>query len=198
MRHAKCYATCKIRGRRSPDESRKGIVMKTGLLLISLAAFSWAQTEKLQTDQNHTEKPIVEKPALPKLPEIKRLASVTWDLSTHKLLWVVEKGIIVNGEFVAGSTQNYAVSPDEAFMEVKDEQRGLGQDEAASLHELLNMLSLYCVESVDWWEHGAASPTGPKTPNATPQKPARVDEQQPEADPPHPAPPTLVAAKGAH
>lgn len=95
----------------------------------------------------------------PKADEFKRLASVTWDLSTHKLVWMVEKGSVVDGEFVPSSKAQYEVSPDESFMAYAGEKRTLGEDEAASLQGLLNLLSLYCVESVVWWDHaGAATP----------------------------------------
>ncbi len=45
----------------------------------------------------------------PKADELKRLASVTWDLSTHRLVWTVEKGNVVNGEFVPSSKVKYEV-----------------------------------------------------------------------------------------
>jgi hypothetical protein len=86
--------------------------------------------------------------------EVKRLSAVTWDLSTHKLVWTVEKGTVVDGEFVPVTKVKYEVSPDEAFMAYAGEKRALGDEEAASLHQLLNVLSVYCAESVVWWEHG--------------------------------------------
>ncbi len=100
------------------------------------------------------------------LGQYKRLASVTWDLDTHKLVWVVQKGIEVNGEFVPKATDRYEVSPSEASWPSKTEKRGIDGDEANSLHDLLSVLSLYCVESTVWWENGgtatdpAADPTG--------------------------------------
>jgi hypothetical protein len=92
----------------------------------------------------------------PQTDQVKRLASVTWDLSTHKLVWLVEKGSVVDGAFVPSSKVKYEVSPDEAFMAFAGEKRALGEDEASSLHQLLNVLSLYCVESVVWWDRGSA------------------------------------------
>ena len=86
--------------------------------------------------------------------EMKRLSAVTWDLSTHKLVWTVEKGTVVDGEFVPLTKVKYEVSPDEAFMAYAGEKRALGDEEAASLHQLLNVLSVYCAQSVVWWEHG--------------------------------------------
>ena len=90
-------------------------------------------------------------------PETKRLQSVTWDLATHKLVWMVEKGSVVNGEFVPSTTVKYEVSPDEASMAFGGEQRSFGLEEAVALHHLLDTLSLYCVESVVWWNKHADS-----------------------------------------
>jgi hypothetical protein len=114
--------------------------MKTvAFLLLSCAGLLWAQNP--QPD--------------PKPDAVKRLASVTWDLDTHKLVWVVQRGTVVNGEFVASSTERYEVSPDEAIMASKDEKRGLGEEDAGSVTDLVNLLSLYCAQSTDWWEQGS-------------------------------------------
>jgi hypothetical protein len=106
--------------------------------------------------------------------EVKRLSAVTWNLETHKLEWTVEKGTVVDGEFVPGTKVKYEVSPDEAFMAFAGEKRALGEDEAASLHQLLNVLSVYCVESVVWWEHGEPDGTTQPAPGMVtkPDKPA--------------------------
>jgi hypothetical protein len=120
--------------------------MKTALIvMLSCATFSLAQGMKIAP------------PAAPSdsdAQQYKRLASVTWDLDTHKLVWVVQKGIEENGQFVPKSTDRYEVSPNEAFMAVNNEKRGIETDEAKSLHDLLSVLSLYCVESTVWWENG--------------------------------------------
>lgn len=87
--------------------------------------------------------------------EVKRLSAVTWDLTTHKLIWTVEKGTVEDGQFVTNAKLQYEVSPDENFMAYQGEKRSVSEEEGASLHELLNLLSVYCVESVVWWEHGA-------------------------------------------
>jgi hypothetical protein len=165
--------------------------MKTALtLLLSCASLALAQSPQPDTE-----------PA----PVIKRLASVTWDLDTHKLVWVVQKGTEVNGEFVASSTDRYEVSPEEAIMASKDEKRGLAQEEAGSVTDLVNLLSLYCAESTDWWEQGASTqdtaapkqaPSTPDTKKAAPStdKPTRVDEPQQPKDPSPRIPGTLVAS----
>jgi hypothetical protein len=141
-----------------------------------------------------------------KAPEtVKRLDSVTWDLNTHKLVWVVQTGTQVNGEFTPVSSSRYEVSPDEASMSMKDEKRGFTEEEAASLHHLLDVLSLYCAESTVWWDQGQGdpmekAPTQQKTTTKTSpdSKPVKVKEQQ--SKPPaekKPVPlsiPALVAA----
>ena len=43
-------------------------------------------------------------------------------------------------------------------MIVEDEERGFDGDEAVSLHHLLDVLSLYCAESVVWWDEGQGTP----------------------------------------
>lgn len=92
-------------------------------------------------------------------PDKKRLESVTWDLKSHKLVWVVQTGEPgANGEFVAKTSERYEISPDDAIMAVKAEKRGFTEQEAASLHRLLDTLSLYCVESVVWWDRGEGDP----------------------------------------
>lgn len=147
--------------------------MKTALLLtLSAVAVVWAQ----------------DKPA----DEAKRLESVTWDLNTHKLVWVVQTGKQVDGEFIPSSSARYEVSPDEASMHFAEETRGFTAEEAASLHHLLDVLSLYCAESTDWWDQGQGAPidrrnsAAPKTGTA---KPVKVGEPKSEK----PKPPRIPA-----
>jgi len=117
--------------------------------------------------------------AEPKPDEVRRLESVTWDLKTHTLKWTVQKGTEVNGAFVPKSSDRYEVAPDFALMKFADEKRSFEASEAAVLHRLLDTISLYCAQSVVWWEHGEGTPV---TDNA--------DRAAPEAD--HPAPPETV------
>lgn len=125
-----------------------------------------------------------------KTGEVKRLGAVTWDLASHKLIWTVEKGSIVDGEFVPATKVKYEVSPEEAFMEYAGRKRTFGDQEAAALQHLLGVLSLYCVESVVWWDQGNAvteDPAGatpglvtkpaPKAPAMKDGKPVKVDDQ---------------------
>jgi len=106
-----------------------------------------------------------------KPPEVKRLVSVTWDMETHKLLWTVQKGFMVGNEFVPSSEMKYEISPDEATMLVAEESRGFDQQEAVSLHRLLDTLSLYCAERVVWWDRGEGVPADQGTHTAKPTRP---------------------------
>ena len=119
------------------------------VLLISLAALTFAQDKAPET--------------------VKRLSSVTWDLNTHKLVWVVQTGSEVNGEFAPASSEKYEVAPDEASMAFANEKRGLSDEEVDSLHHLLDILSLYCAESTVWWDQGggAGTPTSAPTEQKT-------------------------------
>jgi len=154
--------------------------MKTALaLLFSCAAASFAaDPSPVKAPPTNTLKP----------GEVRRLASVTWDLGSEKLVWVVQKGVMQNGKFVLSSEQKYEISPDDAEMAVAEERRGFDGDEAAALHHLLDVLSVYCAESVVWWDEGQGTPLAPgahpnapgKTDkNATDQKPVRVGHPDP-------------------
>ena len=54
---------------------------------------------------------------------------------------------MVHGEFVPASEERYAISPDESVMAVAREKRSFDDQEAASLHHLLDVLRVYCAES---------------------------------------------------
>jgi hypothetical protein len=132
--------------------------MRTAIvLLLSLAAISCAEDKKA--------------------PEQKRLESVTWDLNTHKLVWVVQHGTEQNGKFVSTGSDRYEISPDDAAMKFSNEKRGFTSEEAASLHKLLDTLSLYCAESVIWWDKGE----GDKIEDSGGAKKEKVEHKTPPA-----------------
>ena len=110
---------------------------------------------------------------------VKRLQSVTWDLASHKLVWTVEKGSVVDGEFVPAKVVKYEVSPDEAFMAYAGEKRSVTEEEAADLHHLLDVLSLYCVDSVVWWDHGQGTEAEPTSAPGVVTKPERPTQTKP-------------------
>jgi len=166
--------------------------MKTALILIlSCASLSLAQ------DAQPNPQPVA----------VKRLASVTWDLNTHKLVWVVQAGTVVDGAFVPLASKRYEVSPEDAYMASKDEKRGLGQEDAGSVTDLVNLLSLYCAQSTDWWEQGSPADDSavpkseqksvePATPPSS-DKPTRVGEPAQKSTPAPRIPGTLIAANAA-
>jgi len=168
--------------------------MKTAfVLLLSFTAASFAADSKANP---------VKEPEVRTKPEgeVKRLGTVTWDLDAHKLVWVVQKGMMVNGEFVPASEQKYEISPDQARMMVADQERGFDGDEAVSLHHLLDVLSLYCAESVVWWDEGQGAPATTKEPTAKPkveksEKPVKVGQPEQKKKPAYKVPETQVVAR---
>jgi hypothetical protein len=68
-------------------------------------------------------------------------------------------------EFVASSSDRYEIAPDEAVMQFSTEKRGFTEQEAVNLHRMLDTLSLYCAESVVWWDEGQGTKLDPKKEN---------------------------------
>jgi hypothetical protein len=171
-------------------------------LLLSFAAVIYAADQSTQTAK--PEAPAANQPAESTLPPadshsqvVKKLGSVTWDPDAHKLLWTVQKGSVVNGEFVPSSEDQYEISPDEATMGRADEKRGFDGEEAEGLHQLLDILSLYCAESVAWWDEGLGTPvqsTPSKSGSPAAQKPVKIHQPQTKPAPlPRTLPGTSVA-----
>jgi hypothetical protein len=166
--------------------------MKTALLLAcSLATAAFAADPKPASARN----------SVPESGQVKKLGAVTWDVENHKLVWKVLKGSMVNGEFVTISEEQYEVSPDQARMAKSDEERGFGEDEAVALHRLLDTLSLYCAESVVWWDRGQGEPLQPgHTPTAKPDKPVdskpvKVNSEEPKEKPKYHVPDNHLVAR---
>jgi len=135
-------------------------------LLLCITAASCAEGPKQESQPSH---------------EQRRLESVMWDLKSHKLIWVVQKGTVEKGEFQVSSTDKYEISPDDAAMGYADERRGFSQDEAAALQKLLDTLSLYCAESVIWWDQGQGTKMNPKK---EPPKGEKIVQPKREKKPP--------------
>lgn len=166
--------------------------MKTALILVcSFATAAFAADPKPASAKSSAAEPA----------QVKKLGSVTWDVENHKLVWKIQKGSMVNGEFVSTSEEQYEVSPDEATMAKAEEQRGFGEQEAVALHRLLDTLSLYCAESVVWWDRGQGEPRQPgHKPTAQPekspdQKPVRVNSDEPKEKPKHRVPDNQLVAR---
>jgi hypothetical protein len=172
--------------------------MKTAFaFLLSFAATLFAADTK--TNDSGTNPPA-------QSDEVRRLKSITWDLNSHQLVWVVQKGTMVNGNFSMGSEQQYAITPDNAAMLFAGEKRAFDSDEAASLQHLLDVLSVYCAESVVWWEEGQGTPLPGASPNkpksntdSAPEggKPVKVDQPEPQKKPVYKKPDSdYIAAAG--
>jgi hypothetical protein len=112
---------------------------------------------------------------------VKRVASVTWDSQSGKLVWVVQDGQEQNGEFVASSEERYEVSPKEAVIAVEGQQRKFTDTEVTRLWSLLHSLTLFCVESTMWWETGQGVPLNHGKPPEQP--PSDQSEPKPTARP---------------
>ena len=149
--------------------------MKTALVLLLSFVAAYAAD---QANQKAAKEPDMRMQS-GKSGEVKRLGSVTWDLETHKLVWVVQKGSMVDGQFVAASEDKYTISPDKARMVFADEERFFDGQEAVSLHKLLDVLSLYCAESVVWWDQGQGTQSKPSAAPGKPdgkEKPVKVGQ----------------------
>jgi hypothetical protein len=161
--------------------------MKLALLtLISIAGFAFGADPKSKTTEPQSSES--------EGRELRRLDSVTWDLKTHTLSWVVQEGKEENGEFVPTTAKRYQMMPDDAMMGSALERRPVDEDEAKLVHRLLDTLSIYCARSVVWWEHGSPSsePSAPdSTPSFKPDHPAKQDEEP--AAKPVPSKPVKVA-----
>jgi len=112
---------------------------------------------------------------------VKRVASVTWDSQSGKLVWVVQDGQEQNGEFAGSSEERYEISPKEAVMAVEGQQRTFTDTEVTRLWSLLHSLTLYCVESTMWWETGQGDPLDHGKP--TDQPPSNQSAPKPTAGP---------------
>jgi hypothetical protein len=159
------------------------------VLLLSLAALTYAADQstppaKAAPPAAAQTQPVTNPPVEPKTRVVKKMGSVTWDPDAHKLLWTVQTGSLVNGEFVPASEDHYEISPDEATMGRAEEKRELDGDEAEGLHQLLDVLSLYCAKSVAWWDGISSAPvqSNPAQPDSeSPQKPVKI--RQPQTNP---------------
>jgi len=170
------------------------------VILLSLGTFAYAADQSSQAAKEPAgQTQIATNPTLPALPPdaqvVKKMGAVTWDPDAQKLQWTVQTGHLVDGKFVAVSEDKYEISPDEATMRTSDEKRGFDGDEAEGLHQLLDILSLYCAESVAWWDQGLGDPvpSNQTKPGAPAQKPVKV--HQPETKPAAPRIPGTVVAE---
>jgi hypothetical protein len=113
-------------------------------------------------------------------PKARRLEAITWNPVDHKLTWVISVGEKGEGQsFKATSTETYNIEMDKAVMAVKGEARGFSEDEAATVHKLMDIVSKYAVESTVWWDAGQGTKLDKNgKPLATPVSPGGKQQQR--------------------
>lgn len=85
----------------------------------------------------------------------RRLESVTWNSVDHKLVWVISTGEKTSeNKYKPLNSETYEISMDAATMSFHGESRRFSDDEAASVHALMDLISKYAVESTVWWDDG--------------------------------------------
>jgi len=117
--------------------------------------------------------------------QVKRVATLTWDLETGKLTWVVQTRAEDSPEFPAASNEKYEISPKDATMTFNGESRPFTSQEAKWLENLLHVLTGYCVASTIWWHGGQALPD-PDNPAPAPSQPDQTAPKPTKAPGDHP------------
>lgn len=88
----------------------------------------------------------------------RRLESVTWNPSEHKLTWTVSKGVLESGKFVGKDRTIYEIDMASAIMVLQGEERKFSKREAVSVHALMDLVAKYAAESTMWWDAGNGDP----------------------------------------
>ncbi len=105
----------------------------------------------------------------------RRLESVTWSPSDHKLSWVISSGTKdTAGKYKPVKSQTYNIDMSAATMTLNGEGRRFSRDEAKNVQVLMDLVSKYAVESTVWWDQGQGTPLGKENKNET-----DVNQQQP-------------------
>ncbi len=91
----------------------------------------------------------------------RRLESVTWNPSEHRLTWVISNGTKDNaGKYKPGKSTTYFIDMSAATMTLNGEGRRFSREEAKNVHVLMDLISKYAVESTIWWDQGQGTPLG--------------------------------------
>ncbi len=91
----------------------------------------------------------------------RRLESVAWSPSDHKLTWVISTGTKdAAGKYKPVKSQTYNINMSAATMTFNGEGRRFSRDEAKNVHVLMDLISKYAVESTIWWDQGQGTPVG--------------------------------------
>ena len=105
----------------------------------------------------------------------RRLESITWNPSDHKLTWVISSGTKDSaGKYKPVKSQTYNIDMSAATMTLNGEGRRFSRDEAKNVQVLMDLVSKYAVESTVWWDQGQGTPLGKENKNET-----DVNDRQP-------------------
>ncbi len=108
----------------------------------------------------------------------RRLESITWSPTDHKLTWVISSGSRdTSGKYKPLKSQTYNIDMSAATMNFNGEGRRFSRDEAKNVQVLMDLISKYAVESTLWWDQGQGVPLGKEDKGDTevsqPRQPAR-------------------------
>jgi hypothetical protein len=139
--------------------------LNTVLSLTLISAFGHAQTNSVQPPVEKSNPDTRQRDDTAPL-RIHRLESVTWDVATCELVWVVSTGIKIGSRYTPSERQTYRMDMDAAVMQVGLEKRAFDIEEAEGVHDLLDLISRYAAESSIWWENGEGDKPGKDDPVA--------------------------------
>ncbi len=126
--------------------------------VLAFAATGLAQTEGPSDNHNSAEhKQDDLKPAPDAMPgnKARRLESVSWNSVQHRLTWVITDGVKTDSDgYKPENVKTYRIDMDKAIMLFNGERRHFSNEEAASVHALMDLIAKYAVESTLWWDAG--------------------------------------------
>jgi hypothetical protein len=101
-----------------------------------------------------------DKPAdKPEKSYVRRLEAVTWNPVRAELTWLVSVWDVQSGDRSLVAKERYTMHPDDAVMESDGEFRKFDSGEAKRLRVLMDVISIYAVESTVWWDYGPDAKT---------------------------------------
>src|SRR5712692_1903158 len=87
-------------------------------------------------------------------PPYRRVESITIDPQHCTLRWTVTRGELQNGAYEAkGKTESYEIEFHKAEMTHEGVTRKFSPEEAVRVHEVMQAISHYAAESVEWFEN---------------------------------------------
>jgi hypothetical protein len=85
---------------------------------------------------------------------LRRLESVTWNPVKCQLTWVVSVGTTTTGQYARTDEKKYTIDMDSAVMKLDGESRGFDAAESERVHQIMNAIAEYAIESTIWWDRG--------------------------------------------